>query len=123
MRTFIRWLPALLMVLIIFLLSSRHGTVVSNVYVWNYIANKFAHIGLYFVLTFTFYRATKSILLAFLAVVTYAVIDETHQAFVPTRSGKWQDVLLDSAASGYAVLVLWKFYPYLPTRLKNWLNY
>jgi VanZ family protein len=123
MRLFWRWLPALVMFTSIFLLSSRHGTVVSNVYIWNYLANKFAHILLYFLLTFTLYRATKSLSLSFLLIVLYASSDEWHQLFVPTRSGRWRDILLDSAASGYALLVLWKFYPHLPKKLKNWLEY
>lgn len=123
MNKLIRWLPAILMFSLIFWLSSRRGTEFSQVYVWNYLTNKLAHIVVYFVLTFTLYRGTKSSLKAFLIVFIYAITDEIHQSFVPTRGSKWRDVMLDSAASGYAVLVLWKFYQYLPKKLKNWLEY
>jgi len=39
----------------------------------------------------------------------YAVIDEVHQAFVPGRTGSWQDVLLDSAAAVLGQLVFWLY--------------
>ncbi|MBI2414357.1 VanZ family protein [candidate division WWE3 bacterium] len=123
MKTFLRWLPAIIMFVIIFYLSSRHGTLVTDVYILNYLTNKLAHVLIYFLLTITVYRGVKSNPKTFLIVLLYAISDEIHQGFVPTRGGRWRDVLLDAAASGYAILVLWKFYQYLPNKLKSWLAY
>lgn len=37
----------------------------------------------------------------------YACSDEFHQYFVPGRSGKFTDILLDSAGSALGVLITW----------------
>lgn len=37
----------------------------------------------------------------------YACSDEWHQSFVPSRTGTWQDVLLDSTGAAAALLLLW----------------
>lgn len=42
-------------------------------------------------------KGVKSLRIAFLTAVCYATSDEIHQYFVPGRSGRWQDVLIDSA--------------------------
>ncbi|MDD4938910.1 MAG: VanZ family protein [Candidatus Omnitrophica bacterium] len=73
---------------------------------WDLILRKFAHMLEYFILAALLYRAFKGsfkfpafhltvwpLLLTFL----YAVSDEVHQAFVPTRGPSIQDVLVDSA--------------------------
>lgn len=48
--------------------------------------------------------------LAFVITALYAVSDEIHQAFVPTRQGSPLDVLIDScgAAAGLALMWLWE---------------
>jgi len=52
-------------------------------------------------------------LVAFGISALYAVTDELHQAFVPSRQASIWDVLLDSAGAACGLLVLWfagKFY-------------
>jgi VanZ family protein len=44
-------------------------------------------------------------LAAVLLVLIHAVLDEFHQTFVPGRSAAWEDVLLDTAAAGAAIVV------------------
>ena len=102
--------------------SARHGTAVAESYFWNYLANKAAHLLLYFVLCFSFYRGTKSISVAVLLTVFYGVTDEFHQQFTPTRTGQLSDVLIDAVAAGTAGLILWTFYQDLSKTLKNWLE-
>lgn len=36
----------------------------------------------------------------------YAVSDEVHQLFVPTRTGQWQDVVIDSSGALLGLVVL-----------------
>lgn len=41
--------------------------------------------------------------------VLYAITDEIHQLYVPGRSGKWQDVLIDSIGIFLGIFVLLMF--------------
>jgi len=41
---------------------------------------------------------------AFIIAVIYAISDEYHQTFIPGRAGQIQDVLIDSAGAGTALL-------------------
>jgi VanZ family protein len=38
----------------------------------------------------------------------YAVTDEWHQSLVPSRDGRWQDVLIDSAGAVLGIVALWR---------------
>lgn len=42
--------------------------------------------------------------------VVYAMADEWHQSFRPTRGGAWSDVAIDSIGIGLAMLLLWLYY-------------
>jgi len=75
---------------------------------------KLAHLSEYGVLTFLFFRAWRgaasgwSILWArraFACCLIVAAIDEFHQSFVPSRTSKVQDVLID-ACGGMLTLVI-----------------
>jgi len=41
--------------------------------------------------------------------ILYAVTDEFHQSFVPSRQGQWTDVLIDAAGAGLGLFLLWKW--------------
>ena len=122
MRIIRRWFPVILICGLIFYSSARRGTAVSEVYLWNYIINKAAHIFIYFLLCFSFYRGTKSASSAVLLTVFYGITDEFHQQFIPTRTGQLSDVIIDAVAAITAGLILWTFYQDLPKKLKNWLE-
>lgn len=122
MKAIRRWLPAILICTFIFLSSARHGTAVVESYFWNYLVNKAAHLFLYFVLCFSFYRGTKRVPAAVLLTVFYGITDEFHQQFTPTRTGQLSDVVIDAVAATAAGLILWTFYQDLPKKLKNWLE-
>lgn len=47
--------------------------------------------------------------LAFYVAVLYAVSDEWHQSFVPTRDARVVDVFIDAAGAA-AALLLWRFF-------------
>jgi VanZ family protein len=49
-------------------------------------------------------RLGRTALLSWLGTVFVAVMDEWHQSFIPSRTGTWRDVALDSAA-GLAFLL------------------
>lgn len=117
-----RWLPAIIMCLFIFVSSSLPGATVSVNGAVDWSAHKLAHFIIYFLLCLTFYRATKNISVSILLAAVYGITDEFHQTFVPTRSGSVNDLVVDSLAAISAGAVLWKLYPILPQKLKNWLS-
>ena len=47
----------------------------------------------------------RTVLLSWLGTVFVAAMDEWHQSFIPSRTGTWRDVVLDSAA-GIAFLLV-----------------
>ncbi len=106
MSKFLRyWGPPLLWMVVIFFLSSRESTQVSDIYTWNFIFFKSLHIIEYAILYFLLFRAVlqenpknqkKARLIALLITFLYAVSDEVHQTFVPTREGRLRDVGIDT---------------------------
>jgi len=104
MKIFKLWTPVFVWCGFIFYLSSipnlntGWGT-------WDLILRKIAHMAEYFILAAFLYRAFKgsfnfsSFYLLFWSCVLsflYAVSDEIHQAFVPTRSPSPKDVFIDT---------------------------
>lgn len=49
-------------------------------------------------------------LIAFFVAVLYAVTDEFHQIFVPSRQGQVLDVLIDSLGAALGLLGMWIFF-------------
>jgi VanZ family protein len=99
------WLPVFIWCGIIFYLSSI-SNLQSEWGFWDLILRKLAHITEYLILTFLLYRAFKrsfdlsaSSLIFWPSVLSflYAISDEIHQRFVPTRSGNLEDILIDAA--------------------------
>lgn len=77
---------------------------------------KAAHLLEYFVFSLLLFRAIRAdrpgwklswALAAVVLAACYAVSDEVHQAFVPTRGASARDVLLDSAGAAAAQLLTW----------------
>ena len=83
---------------------------------------KVVHFIIYGALCVSFYRATGSLLLSIILSGLYGMFDEYHQLFTPLRSGKIEDVIIDLAGACLAAFIIWKFYPNLPQKLKNWLK-
>jgi len=99
-------IPPLVWMTIIFFLSSRQRISVSEEYWTNFIFFKSLHVIEYAILatfnTIAIFRNVngitlkRAVLYACLAALVYAVSDEIHQLYVPTRSGQVRDVLIDS---------------------------
>lgn len=80
---------------------------------WNHVLRKLGHVVGYAILSWLLFRAWRATLpspigrlwafawarLAFWMTVVVASLDEFHQSFIPSRTGRWQDVVLDSAAA------------------------
>lgn len=115
------WLPAILLMALIFVFSSLPGANVSANGNVDYLSHKLVHVFLYAVLCLSLYRATKNIVLAVVLTILYGITDEYHQTFVPTRMGSYKDVIADTLGALITGILLWKYYLKLPKQLKNWL--
>ncbi|MCA9308440.1 MAG: VanZ family protein [Patescibacteria group bacterium] len=115
------WLPAILLMALIFVFSSLPGATVSANGDVDYLSHKLVHVFLYAVLCLSLYRATKNIVLAMVLTILYGITDEYHQTFVPTRMGSYKDVIADTLGALITGILLWKYYLKLPKQLKNWL--
>jgi len=86
---------------------------------WHFFIRKGGHVFGYGLLSILLFRAWKQTLLsvrnaqwmfrwsaiAVLGTAIVASLDEWHQTFIPSRTGRWQDVVLDTSA-GIAAQVL-----------------
>lgn len=55
-------------------------------------------------------RLSPAIVIAAAIALVYAIVDEYHQSFVPTRHGDVSDVAIDALGIGIASIVLLKLY-------------
>ncbi len=124
--SFLYWIPAVFWAGLIFYLSSIPN--LQSGLEQDFILRKLAHVFEYFVLAllvaFGILKGKinnltkKKAITIFILTFLYAVSDEIHQSFVPTRNGSFKDVLIDSFGILLAVFVL--FYKFkLASRAKN----
>lgn len=91
------------------------------------VVRKTAHVVEYAILAVLLWRALRKPqkgqwgpwshrvgLMAFALATLYAITDEFHQSFVPSRQGQFTDVLLDSFGAALGLFALW-----LLGRLRN----
>lgn len=99
------WGPPLILMGIIFFLSSRQKISVSEDLDTNFIVFKTLHMIEYACLMLFYVRACilstklsarEIVLLSALMTILYGISDEIHQTYVPTRTGKVHDILVDS---------------------------
>ena len=117
-----KWLPAIFWSVLVFVLSSLPGADFSENPGSDFAVRKILHVLEYMVLMLTYYRGSKDIGFSVLACIIFAFTDEAHQTFIPTRTGKVSDVLIDSFAVSAMGIILWKYYQNLPRKLKKWLE-
>lgn len=113
-----KWIPVSIVMISIFLLSSVPGQTVQAVGLGDDSIHITGHFIMFFLLTLAVYRATKSIPLAIFITVIYAFTDEFHQRYTPGRSSSLKDILTDSLAAVSAGVLIWKFYPKIPAKLR-----
>lgn len=92
-----KFLPAVLMMLAIFLFSARPGDIIP-MSLWKQVLYKAGHVVGYAMLALSYWRAfrfdSRQRWIAWLLAVLYAVTDEYHQSFVPFRHSTAFDVLV-----------------------------
>lgn len=99
------WLPPILWMITIFYFSSRPRFGITHKFLFDFVIFKALHIIEYAILYFLFFRAfyktttlplLQQFLFSFLLAFFYAISDEFHQLYVPTREGKIRDIIIDT---------------------------
>ena len=97
-RIFLRWLPALFMMLLIFLVSARPSSQLPNFGWVDQLIKKGGHAIGYALLAFFYWRAFEfrkdKRPVVWVLTLLYAMSDEFHQSFVPGRHPSIADVLI-----------------------------
>jgi VanZ family protein len=109
---FLRWLPSILLMAGIFLLSSTPSTELPDFGFWDTLVKKGGHVLGYGLLALSFWFAfgwdRRKVPLAFVLAALYAVTDEFHQSFVPGRHPSWLDALvIDNFGAALFLLGAW----------------
>jgi VanZ family protein len=101
------------------LLRSLFGMGWERFEIWHFYIRKGGHVVGYAILSILLFRAWRATLpamsdakwtprwanIAILGTALVASLDEWHQSFIPSRTGRWQDVVLDTCA-GIAAQIL-----------------
>ncbi|MBI4999418.1 VanZ family protein [Candidatus Gottesmanbacteria bacterium] len=119
-KFFSSWSPAILWAGLIFYLSSLSVLPPTGNWFFDFIVPNLAHLTEYGILFALIWRARRNVFLSFVLTIIYALSDEFHQAFVPTRTASLIDILVDIFGMIIAWLVIWKLLPKAPEKLKNW---
>ncbi len=119
MKKIINWLPALVVMTIIFILSSQPGEVVNSTVANTESVQKIGHVIMFMILCVSYFKATKNIPLSILLSLLYAIFDEYHQSFTVDRSSSISDVFIDVLGASVSGIFLWKVLPNLPKKLKD----
>ncbi|MFH0864165.1 MAG: VanZ family protein [Candidatus Gottesmanbacteria bacterium] len=117
-RLILLWLPVIIWCGIIFYLSSLQVKPPTGTWL-DIVLPYIVHLGEYGILFTLTWRASKNLYGSIIFVIIYAFSDEIHQAFVPTRTPDLLDVTTDIIGMLFAWLLIWKFLPKTPKKLKN----
>ena len=100
--------------------------------VWHALLRKTGHFVGYFTLSVLLFRSWRASFprlstrwclqwatLAFLCTSLVAILDEWHQSFLPSRTGTFRDVILDSSAGFVAQITLFAILQMQSSRMKR----
>jgi VanZ family protein len=107
-----RWLPALFLMIVIFIFSSKPGDDLPYFLDWDYVIKKTGHMIGYALLALSYFHYfkydKKKYWLAWLLAVIYAATDEFHQSFVFGRHASAFDVFVFDNFG--AIFALWSYF-------------
>ena len=115
MSNFKRWIPAIGLMILIFLASATPSKNLPSYGVWDTIVKKSGHMTGYGLLALAYWYGLgfdwKKGWVAWILAVLYAASDEFHQSTTPGRHPSWVDVFLfdgGGAAIGLGLMVVWR---------------
>jgi VanZ family protein len=114
-RRWLVWVPVLVVMAVIFALSSQSGLAVSEDPAVEKPIRATGHLLAYGVLAGLSLMAlswgrrprVRDAAIAFAIAVVYGLTDEFHQSFVPTRNGRLDDVVIDTIGALAGIAVAW----------------
>jgi len=113
---------------VIFSFSSKEKVALTDSYAISFLIFKTLHLIEYaflFTVTYravsnTFFKKGKNFfVIAFIITALFAISDEVHQLFVPTREGRLRDAIIDMIGAGIAWLSIKSLLPKAPKPLKT----
>lgn len=112
-----RLLPSLLLMALIFYISSLPATDIPDLGWADLVGKKIGHALGFGLLSITYLLAiptrlsrSNRFLLAWLFAVAYGLVDECHQSFVPTRNASLLDVAVDAAGAAITLRLIYRYY-------------
>jgi VanZ family protein len=115
MLKFLRWVPSLFLMIVIFLMSATPSSNIPNYGFWDTLVKKGGHMTGYALLAVSYWYGFNfkpgKIWLAWLMALLYAASDEFHQSFTPGRNPSPIDVILfdgGGAAAGLVFRLIWQ---------------
>jgi LPXTG-site transpeptidase (sortase) family protein len=114
------WLPVILWCGLIFYLSSVPNLKAARNPQWDEIIRSGVHLVFYGILYALFFRALnfkkkkKNFRSPLIFACLYALSDEVHQYFIPTRTFQLKDLVVDWSGAGLGWLSIWKGLDWLP---------
>jgi len=125
------WFPPIFLMGFIFYLSSCPSFAMVRNYWLNFFVFKTLHFCEYALLFILWFRAfnnrkeknrSSQLWGAFILSFLWAVTDEIHQLFVPTREGKVRDILIDAIGIFFALYLTKEILPKASKKLKRLAN-
>lgn len=101
-----RFLPAVIWMFVIYYFSSIPTNIITGTTVKRFIILKSFHLVEYAVLSILIYFATIKYLPAIYISYVYALSDEMHQFFVPGRTSKFSDTLIDLGGILIGIIII-----------------
>lgn len=117
-----RFLPMVLVAVLIFIQSSKPATTVSYVGWFNFFIHKLAHVVIFSLLFITSCRGFKDKKIALIFTILYAISDEYHQSFTVTRTPAFTDVMIDSLAAAGIFYLSEKYQKKIPAVFRNFFS-
>lgn len=104
-RLTLQWLPLVLWMAIIFVVSHQPSDAIPRYGTWDVLLKKGGHLVAYAILAVLARHAGLSHRASLILALLYAITDELHQRFIPGRTGRPLDVMIDfvGALMGVAV--------------------
>jgi len=113
------YFPLVILSTYIFVQSSRPAVMVSYDGPTNFFVHKLAHVIVYSFLYLFACRAFKDKKNALVYCILFAISDEVHQFFTPTRNASVIDLLIDATAILGTNYIVENYYSKIPTVLKK----
>jgi VanZ family protein len=117
LRSLFRWVPALMLMSVIFYLSSLPSSDIPDFGWLDMVVKKGGHAGGFGALALAFAYGLgddlprrRRFTIAWSLSVAYALTDEFHQSFVLTRNASALDVLIDSVGAATSLLLVFRYY-------------